>query len=324
MSTKKQVEYIKDFKLCDKDHFRILKGISILMVILAHFCSQYLSFSGLMPLQGVAAAVFLLCSGYGVSESFKNKSGMPHYWENKAIKVWLPSVVITVIFSVISGGGGIDWVGENPLALHGWFLYLLFGEYLAFWLAFYYLDSKEVKLIALFAVSLLCFALISSEPVAAQLFCFPVGVLFSQLGGKYPVRSLKAGGQVLLCVVLAAVAAGAFFLHGYVSQQLLRNICWVLFCMSGAALLCVGTYFVRKIGIFGVFAPVGTISYALYLLHEKVLTLLVGRMEWRIAVAVFVALFVIAALFGWLCRLLEWYNKKLRRSKSTQLKGSMR
>lgn len=324
MSSKAKIEYITSFRFCDKDHFRILKGISILFVLAAHFCDQYLNIPGLMPLQGVAAAVFLLCSGYGVSESFNNKKGLTHYWENKAVKVWIPSLVVTVIYSFIVKLDGVAWVAENPLALHGWFLYLLFGEYLAFWLAFYFLESKTVRLMSLFAVSVLCFFLVGVEKVAAQMLCFPTGVLFSQMGWKYPVRNLKNGGKVLLSAALAVVAAGAFLLYHVVSQPLLMTACWTVFCMSAAALLCVGVYYLQKIGIFGVFAPVGTISYALYLLHEQVLTLLNGRLEWRVAVGVIVGLFVIAAIYSWLCRMLVWYNKKLRRSKSTQLKGSMR
>lgn len=323
MKSKPKIEYITEFRFCHKNHFLILKGISILLVVLAHFCEQYLGISYLMPLQGVAAAVFLLCSGYGVSESFNNKKGLTHYWENKAIKIWLPSVVATVIFSVINERNAIAWVGNNPLALHGWFLYLLFGEYLAFWLAFYFLESKTARLAALFTASALGFAFVGIPTVAAQMFCFPLGVLASQLGFKHSVRQLKTGGKALLCAILALVAVATYFLQNILSQKLLMSACGAVGCLSAAALLCVGVYFIQKIGIFGIFAPIGTISYAVYLLHEQVLTLLEGRLEWRIAVAVFVGLFVISTVYTWLCNLLGLHNKKLRRSKSTPLKGSM-
>lgn len=323
MKSKPKFEYITEFRFCGKDHFLILKGISILLVVLAHFCEQYLGDSRLLPLQGVATTVFLLCSGYGVSESFNNKKGLTHYWENKAIKVWLPSVVVTVIFSVINERDAIVWVGNNPLALHGWFLYLLFSEYLAFWLAFYFIEGKAARLVTLFAASALGFAFVGVPNVAAQMFSFPLGVLLSQLGWKHSVRQLKTKGKVLLSGILLVVAVGTYFLQIVLSQKHLMSACWAISYLSAAAFLCVSVYFVQKIGIFGVFAPVGMISYALYLLHEQVLTLLEGRLEWRIAVAVVVGLFVISAVFSWLCNLLVYYNKKLRRSKSTRLKGVM-
>ena len=323
MKSKPRFEYIKEFHLCDKEHFLILKGIAILLVVLAHFCEQYLGNSRLMPLQGVAAAVFLLCSGYGVSESFKNKKGLTHYWENKAIKVWLPSLVVTVLFSLLNAGNVVGWVEQNPLALHGWFLYLVFGEYVAFWLAFYFLENKTARIMTLFAASAIGFLFVGSQLVAIQMFSFPVGVLFSQMDTKYSIREMKIGGRGILLVAMGVASAGAYILRGIVLQPVLQKIFWVAFSLSAAAFLCLGVYFARKIGVFGIFAPVGMISYALYLLHEQVLTLLEGRLEWRIAVAVFVGLFLIAAAFSWLCWMMLWYSKRLRRSKNIKLKGSI-
>lgn len=326
MGSKAKIEYITEFRFCDKNHFLILKGISIFLVIIEHFCRCYLNFPYLYPMQSIAAAVFLLCSGYGVSESFQTKGGLPHYWENKAIRVWLPSVVVTILYSWFSTGSFVYWVGSNPLALQGWFLYLLFGEYLAFWLAFSYLEHKTGRLVSLFAVCALCLFLMEKRntAVAMQMFSFPVGVLFSQMGWKYPVREMKTGGRVLLCAVLAGLAVGTYFLCTRLSQPVLVQACWVVFCLSGAAFLCVGVFFAQKIGIFGLFVPVGKISYALYLLHGWVLTLLDGQMgQWRVVAAVFVMLFALAALYSWLCGLLVKYNKTLRRKKSTHLKGSM-
>lgn len=326
MSSIQKIEYITEFNFCDRNHFLILKGISILMVLAEYFCRCYLNFPYLEPLQGVGSAVFLLCSGYGVSESFNIKGGLPHYWENKAIKIWIPSVVVTLAISWIFTGNIVHWVGNNPLALQGWFLYLLFGEYLAFWLAFHFLEKKSPRMISLFAVSALLFFLLGEdyEAVAVQMFCFPLGVLFSQMSWKYPVRELSTLKKVLLCAVLAILAAGMYFLYSRISGPMLMRACRTVFCLSAAALLFAGVYYAQKIGIFGLFAPVGTISYALYLLYGPVLSLLNGRMEqWRVIAAVFVILFVAAGIYSWLCRLFVNYNKKLRRRKSTHLKGSM-
>ena len=128
----------------------------------------------------------------------------------------------------------------------------------------------------------------------------------------------------MLSAILAVVAAGAFVLYKTQSLTAVSVVSYGLFSLSAAAFLFVGVYFARKIGVFRIFAPVGAISYALYLLHEQVLTLLEGRLEWRIAVAVFVGLFVISAVFSGLCNLLIYYNKKLRHSRSAHLKGSVR
>lgn len=323
MRSKPKIEYITDFKLCDRDHFRILKGISILFVVLAHFCDQYLHISHLLPLQGVAAAVFLFCSGYGVSESFKSKGGLTHYWENKTMRVWLPSLVTTVVFSFVFTGNGLSWVAENPLAMHGWFLYLLLADYAAFWLAFYFLENKKIRLLALYAVSLCAFFAVGRQEIAVQVLCFPTGVLFSQQSLKYPVRSMKAAGRLLLCLITAAVAVAAHFAANMLSQPVLISVCRLLSYMGSAAFLCFGVYFARKLGVFGIFAPLGTISYSLYLLHEGVLTLLKGRLEWRMITAVLIGLIVVAAIFSWLCELLVAGNKKLRRQRKTRLKGSM-
>lgn len=315
---------VTDFGLCDRDHFRIVKGISILAVLAAYICTRLLDFSYLPMVKGVAGAVFLFCSGYGVSESYILKQGLVHYWENKMMKVWVPSLVVMVLFSLINSRNAVAWVAESPLGLQGETLYLIFAAYLAFWLLFQFTQSRTVRCVALFAVAAVAFFFVDQKLLATQVFAFPVGVLFSQQGLKYKVRKFTWKGKLLLTVLLAAAAAGAWVLAGRFSAiAYVSTLLWSVAFLSAASLLIFGVFFAKSIQIFGLFAPVGTISFGLYLLYSDVFGLLKNRSDWR-GVLVALALLVLAAsLFTWLRFLLITWNKNMRRRKKTHLKGSM-
>ena len=127
MSHKKQEYYVKKFALCDRNHFLILKGIAALAAVIALFFRSYYDFSYASYIVHGAAAVFFFCSGFGVSESCRHKSGLSHYWENKMVKVWLPSAIMVITLNVVRKGNFASWIAHSPLGLMDNWLYLTFG-----------------------------------------------------------------------------------------------------------------------------------------------------------------------------------------------------
>jgi peptidoglycan/LPS O-acetylase OafA/YrhL len=64
-----------------KEHFQYIKGLAILAVIIGHIGN----FSGkarFTPLGGIGVALFLFCSGYGLTKSYE-KNGLENYWMKK-------------------------------------------------------------------------------------------------------------------------------------------------------------------------------------------------------------------------------------------------
>ena len=168
----KRASFAED-RFCGHQHFFVIKGISILLIVIVHLC-RYLDFTYLSPFAGAGVAVFLLCSGYGLSESFLCKGGLQGFWPNKIVKIWIPSFVKLSFFALVGLRGVLMWLTEYPLFLYGWYLQVLFGEYLVFWLLFRFVKNGRLRLFGLFAASVLAFVLIRNQLYAEQMFCFPI------------------------------------------------------------------------------------------------------------------------------------------------------
>ncbi len=312
-----------NYRLCDRDHFQIVKGISIFIVVMAYFCATYLGFDALNPLMGVSGAICMFCSGYGLSESFIKKSGLSHYWENKMMKVWIPSVLSVIALSLASGGDGISWIEHNFLGMADWFLYMVFGAYLAFWVLFQFTDSKNVRIIGLFVCAAAAMVFVDNQSICRLMPAFPVGVLFSQQGWRRIIRNYTWKGKTLLTAISLALAAGLYFLSDLVSIPFLKTLVLSVAYGSGAAFVIFGVYFARKILVFNVFFLVGAIAYAAHLLYKDLFYLLYPRLQGGTVAIMLVVLIVIAAAYSWLCDLMVVSHKKLRRQKGAKLKGSM-
>ena len=322
MARKIKIDYIKKFRLCDKAHFLIMKGIAILLVLLAYVGSAYFGIRALVPLAGVGSVMFLFMSGFGLSESFLWKRGVPHYWENKIIKVWIPSVVSLVVFALLHEKMPFDWIGQNPLALSGWFLYVLFACYVLFWLAFEYIEGKIAPVIVLLAAAAIAFVSLEKRTYAEVMLAFPLGVLCSQWALQRDARDLGVKGRLILCGVLLLLSVGGYFLAN-ATAGMLCNLCWMVSKTAMALLLIYGVFCLQAVPAFGIFAPLGFIAYAVYLLMADVLSLTIKSPDLESIGIGMGVLIVSASVFAWLCNALYLWNKKVRRKKNPKLKGNM-
>lgn len=324
MASKIKIAYVKEYELCDWDHFYIVKGISILAALVAYYCTAFLNIPNLQYVQQAAATVFVLCSGYGVSESYNRKGGLIHYWENKMIKVWLPSLVVMIGFSFISTGNFVAWIASSPLAFKGNLLYVIFGGYAAFWVMFQFSEKKTTRLIGLFVISVAVFCFLPEGlGVKTAVLAFPVGVMFSQLKWKYRIRKFTWKGSLAVSGGCAAVATVALVLAGKLSISECRTALLSVSYIAIGALLILETYFLRTIPVWGVFVPFGYASYALYLLYDSIMVMMKGQTDWRAIAIIALLLCVAAAILTALRELLIAWNRKLRRRKNPRLKGSM-
>lgn len=324
MSSKIEINYIKQYRLCDKDHFAVVKGISILAALAAYIFGTYWDIPHMYHIRKIAAVVFALCSGYGLSESFRRKGGLIHYWENRMLKTWLPSLVVMVAFSLFLKGSPFAWVTQSPLGLKGSFVQVIFGAYIAFWVVFQFAEKTSSRMVGLFAIAGIAFCVISEDMgIKVILPAFPLGVLFSQLGLKYKVREFAWKGKVVLMLICSAAGIGSWLLASRIAMPYVSTALWSICYAAVAAVLIFGTYYAQKLPIFGVFVPFGMASYALYLLYDYVFYLIVRQTSWRMIGIAFAALCVAAAILTVLRELLVAWNQKLRRKKSPHLKGAM-
>lgn len=323
MSSQIELNYIDDFQFCDRDHFQVVKGISVVVALISYLCGEFWNFPYLQFLQTMAAAVFLVCSGFGVSESFQHKGGLYHYWENKFIKIWIPSLLALIICSLIEKGNAIEWIGQYPVALKGNLLYLVFGNYLAFWLAFTFFNGKTARIVSIYILALVGFFCVELSLLRKLMFCFPVGVMASQLGWRREFRKLQWRGRLVTVLVSAAAAVLGWFLANAVQIPYLNELLWNVSCLGAAVFLLVGVYALHNIPIFGVFAPFGYMAYILYLVYKEGFRFASYPSDWRAVAAIVLGVFAVSLLGSWLMNRLVSLNKKYRRRKKTHLKGSM-
>lgn len=322
MSSDKKDFFVRDFSLWDKDHFRILKGIGITMVLIAYFLESVLHFSSAHLLTGTASAIFFFCSGFGLSESFRNKQGLFHYWENKILKVWLPSLAVVCVSAMLTAQElSFDWLGENPLALSGWFLYLLFAEYAIFWLVFRFQKGTWQQMLWLAGSAVVLFFMVPHEDIMEQVLAFPIGVALSQYKRKRPLRDMTTVNGILLCEVLLLFGGGIWILASVLQTGMPAAALYALAYPAIAISIALGTFYTRKIRIFGLFAPLGTIAYALYLLHRPILSLLEKAVSWRADILILALLLLASAAYTALLGTVVRWNKKIHKHKKTHISG---
>lgn len=323
MKKKFEIQYIDGFSLLSREHFLIVKGIAVLVALVAYILMKFYGMSSLGPVIGAANATFLFCSGFGLSESRKFKGSLIHYWENKIISVWIPSLVQMIICSLIFGDGIVGWTDKSTIGLSGYFLYILFGFYAAYWLAVTFFEEEKLQVVTVFALAAVAFFLLKERQYADQLLAFPVGVMISTLHLREKLRKCKTVTRFILTGVFAALAVGGYFLGMNMTAGLAYNAVWMVSRTATALLLVFGVGYLQWIPIFGVFAPFGLIAYGLYLFHEDILGMVKKNNVSEGLVISLVVLIASASVFSWLRTTLINFNKKMRRRKKTHLKGSM-
>ena len=266
----------KIFNLCDTTHFSIAKGIGIIIVVLVHLTNGYLNFPWLSPVAGGGVAIFLICSGYGLYESFKKKA-FTSYWSNKFVKIWVPSFIQVTVVALVGMIGFKAWLTNNPLFLYGWYLQVLFFDYALFWVLYKFVKNKNLCLFLLFVISVVVFFLTKSQLYAEQFLCFPIGVAFSQLNLKKFVSEFSAGKIVVVFSALISVMAGVWLLRNNFSNYILSNAVWHIIKTAFAIIVLYAVYIFRKIPLLKLFIPFGSMSYAIYLLNNYTLTFLHNR-----------------------------------------------
>ena len=323
MKKKFEIQYIDGFSLLSREHFLIVKGIAVLAALAAYILMKFYAMTSLGPVIGAANATFLFCSGFGLSESRKFKGSLIHYWENKIINVWIPSLIQMIICSLVFGGGIVGWTDKSPIGFSGDFLYILFGFYAAYWLAVTFFEEEKMQVATVFVLAAIAFLLLPDREYADQLLAFPVGVMISSLHLREKLRKCKTVTKFLLTGVFAALAVGGYFLGMSMSAGMAYNAVWMVSRTATALLLVFGVGYLQWIPVFGVFAPFGLISYALYLFYGDILGMVKKNNVSEGLVISLVVLIAAASVFSWLRTMLINFNKRMRRRKKTHLKGSM-
>ena len=249
------------------------------------------------PLPAVGVSLFLMLSGYGLSESYKTK-GLKNFWSKKISRVLIPyAIVITllVLFKTYDIEL-IDYILEiTGIKTTYWYIGYQIKWYLVFFITMMLVPNRNVWVFAL--ISVLMFLTLGSLEIE-QSPAFLIGVIASKY--KDYLASLSRRSVCLQLVAFAFI--GTMFLAIkqlpcvrenigtllYSFIQMIHNIAFALCVIAIVSVIPA----IRK-SSFLVFC--GIISYEIYLIHFPFYTS-VGGYFW-IAISFISISIAISALF---------------------------
>ena len=185
-----------------KDCTIVLRGMAIILVMLQHTMGS-LDSRIFTPFGGGGVAVFLVLSGYGLSESAKIK-GIANFWRKKLISILLPWILVYSIFLVDwSNFSFFSYLGEILLVkTQCWYLQYLFVWYICFYLIHYF-QLEKYQWFIMITLSLIIFLLWGDIQVE-QAMTFMTGVWLSVNKDKIiNLPDCKKTNCLILCIALS-------------------------------------------------------------------------------------------------------------------------
>lgn len=277
-------KYNRDYSFFDRTHTTIIKGIGALLVLWGHVAISN-GIRGVQFIAGAGVSLFLICSGYGIEESFK-KNGLKSFWKNRIIKVIIPYYIICFAGYII--------LNVNQLSIRGlvrildfefqWYINYILINYVIFYaLSRICKDNKRLLYIGIaysiwFILDSLFFASISAPFLRArQMWAFLLGIIVSHkkegteiVFGKWPFIfvNLFLGLGMMLYTNTSFVKALPIILSNLLS----------LFTVVPLACAVIGFTLKCKL-LFRNYSILlsGKVSYEIFLIHSNCLSLCSGN-----------------------------------------------
>lgn len=258
-----------EMKPLSKEHFKYIKGIAILAVIVAHVGN----FSGrtwFTPLGGIGVALFLFCSGYGLLTSYYQK-GLKGFWRNKLISIYLPFAFVEIIAAIIYRHPFLDVLLNlvfikrlNPL---GWYMQYLAVCYILFYVVVWLVSNRSIRFLIWGIAAGLSYVLCPNLQ-AEQAISFIGGLLLAEMNHAEKLsidkRKTVCIGGVAIIVSIGLLAIKQLpFVRAW-SHYLITLLNLLL--KSGAAMgvICITSIWQP---MWKAFMWMGKLSYSLYLVH---------------------------------------------------------
>lgn len=257
-----------EMKAMSKEHFQYLKGLAILAVMIGHIGN----FSGktwFTPLGGIGVAIFLFCSGFGLTKSYQ-KNGLKHFWRNKLISVYCPFVIVELIAAIVKHRTPMDTLLELLLLKmqhpYGWYLQYLFACYALFYLGMRFVMDTRIRYAAWCTIAVSTFVFCPNLQ-GEQAISFLAGIWLAEYLGNAPDTSFGrkqaiAGVGALILSACLLVVKQFPMIRMYPHVYTLLNLLLKTSCAAGLLLIS-GWRTIMK----GIVSRFGMLSYALYLVH---------------------------------------------------------
>lgn len=260
-----------DIKICSLSRYDtlILKGTSILMVILGHIGQVIPDMRIFTPLGAMGVGVFLICSGYGIEKSYE-KHGRKDYWYKRIINVLVPYIFIELLALPLHYHYGFiqvikDLLLIQPLHPFGWYMRFLF-----MWYIIYYISSCFGKYkMPLLVISGFVICVLGDSLHAQNALSFAFGVVLARtslLENIVKPRNVFIG--LLFCVLFFLMRD--FIKNSNVNLPLLWNAISLLYYFSLilTTILAYKLISYKRVKLpYRAISVIGVFSYELYLVH---------------------------------------------------------
>lgn len=245
-----------------------VKGIAILLILVGHISGTFHTVV-FTPLPAAGVSLFLMLSGYGLSESYKIK-GLKHFWGKKITRVIVPYAIIITLLVVFKKYDIklIDYILEiTGVKTLYWYIGYQIKWYVVFFITMLFVPNRSLWIFAV--VGVFMFITLGSLEIE-QSPAFLIGVLASKYKNKLTRFSRRS------MIVQFAVFAGIGILFLTIKQlpsvreylgtpiysfiQMMHNMAFALCVIAVVSIIPA----IRK-SSFLVFC--GIISYEIYLVH---------------------------------------------------------
>lgn len=239
-----------------------LKGVAILLVVLHHMSintgTRIYSFLG-----GLGVAIFLILSGFGLSESYK-KRGLTNFWTNRFVRVVIPYWMTLFIFDLWNQQPQRFVANLLCLGDIHWFVQYVVVLYIIFYFTYKFCHKWRYIILSVLAFSSLIYCPCLQ---AEQAFSFLVGILISENKNYFEKnrRVLVIGAFILGFLFLALKQIE--FIRMRVDTTAWNVVNLLNKFPLAFAFIMIGDLFSKN----GYFSFCGKISWEMYLIHCSLL-----------------------------------------------------
>ena len=280
-----------------------MKAMAIIMVVICHVGTTL--FGRLFnPFGGIGVSTFLILSGYGLMESFK-QHGLDGFWRKRLSRVLVPYLIFLLVYCAYRMVAN----GEFPIFnLRYWFV-----EYIVIWYVLFYFIMKYCPKCKWILLSIAAIVIIWVMPClqAQQSLCFMAGILISEKKDDVASISRKRLIQIAVsCVVISFFASlivqwlpiyryhldptsmQPWLAFKYIEDDhILRKSIQVISHLPAGIFVIIMMTLLDHVKI-PLLEPIGRISYEIYLVQDPFYLQLPGG-NWRV-VAFFFALAIVS------------------------------
>ncbi len=221
--------------LISMEHSEVIRGFSILIIIIHHLCRHAISDPSdliiFYNLGHIGVGLFLILSGYGLSESYKKK-GLNDFFYSKLLKIYTPFLLVNILYVTLNQqllGQHLSFndkilyaVGIINFDANFWYMKYLFLLYLSFYVVFRLSIKDNYKLIFLTIISLAFMAspfIPDSGRVNSLTFLFGVLISMKKEFIEVYISKMNMGKLSLTLLSLILISIPLIFLSEYTATM---------------------------------------------------------------------------------------------------------